>query len=349
MKIKQRIISAILAAAASFSLMSTVSFADNKSYCDVNGDGYVNANDSLFILREALFNDKPDLKLDVNGDGYINAKDALYVLKIFLEIIDPEPIPPAESILDDYSKKWCYSLLTDNQKAAYKTIVEGIMNCDAKIDVPDFKISTADYNTVFNAILADNPHIISTRGAGGMMSEGNKLSYINYTYKLTAAQCSEIMKTVETNTASVIAEAKTLRSDYNRIKLFHDWIINRTDYVDNGQEYAWRLDGPIIYAKSVCEGYSKAFSYLCQSVGIECLCVSGTGYSSIGSGPHMWNMVKVNGSWYHIDLTWDDPVRTDGKQAPRYDYFLISEAKIKEDHAVDNTFKIPTAPSSYAA
>ncbi len=354
MKIKQRITSALLAITTAFSLMSTVSHASNLRF-DVNGDGHFNSNDALYIMQEWLFNDNTDARLDVNNDGRVNANDSLYLLQVFLGLVEPEPevtepeTPVAESILDDYSKKWCYNLLTDNQKAAYEALVKGILKCEPIIDLLDCNITKTDYDKAFTAILADNPHAISTRGLGEWMPSGNKMSYIKYSYNPTAAQCDEIMKNVEKNTASVIAEAKTLKTDYDRIKLFHDWIINRTDYISNNEKYTWRLDGPIVYKKSVCEGYSKAFSYLCQSVGIECLLVSGIGTTSLSSGPHMWNMVKVDGKWYHIDVTWDDPLTTSGKPTLRYDYFLISEAKIKEDHTIDNTFKIPSAPSNYAA
>ncbi|MGN0670121.1 MAG: transglutaminase domain-containing protein [Oscillospiraceae bacterium] len=354
MKIKQRIISALAAVTMAFSALSTTSYAADLRF-DLNGDGFVNAKDAYYVLTETMLNGNTDPKLDVNKDGFFNAKDAYYVLQVAMEIIVPEPeetepeAPAAESILDDYTKKWAYNTLTDNQKAAYEVLVKGILKCEKQIDLLDCGITQTDYDKAFAAILADNPHVISTRGAGSMMSAGSKMSYIKYSYSLTAAQCSEIMKTVEENTAEVIAEAKTLKTDYDRIKLFHDWIINRTEYIANGELYNWRLDGPIIYAKSVCEGYSKAFSYLCQSVGIECLLVSGIGTTSLSSGPHMWNMVKVDGKWYHMDVTWDDPLTTNGKPTLRYDYFLLSEAKIKEDHTIDNTFKIPTATSNYAA
>lgn len=354
MKIKHRFLSALLAAATTLSLVSTVSFAQDLKL-DFNGDGYENSFDALFVLKESM-KTKKDIAFDANGDGYVNSMDALYVLKVVLGKIKPEaPETPApevtdcESILDDYENKWAYSLLTDKQKQAYLTLVDGILKCKSSIDISDCNIIDSDYDKAFAAILADNPHAISTRGAGRTTLSGGKMLSIRYTYNLTAAECSEIMKKVEQITADVIAEAKNLPNDYERVKLFHDWIINRTTYIDNGESYLWRLDGPIIQAKSVCEGYSKAFSYLCQSVGIECLLVSGTAVSSISSGPHMWNMVKIDGSWYHTDVTWDDPVRTDGKPVLRYDYLLISQAKISKDHSVESTFKIPAALSDYTA
>lgn len=350
MKIKQRIISALAAAAMALSTLSTTSFASSSRF-DVNGDGFVTARDAYYVLTEVVINDNTDPKLDANKDGFVNAKDAYYLLLVVMEIIVPEPeetepeTPAAESILDDYTNKWCYNLLTDNQKAAYEVLIKGILKCEPQIDLLECSITKADYEKAFMAVLADNPHVISTKGAASYMPSGNKISYIKYSYNLTAAQCADKMKTIEKNTAEVIAEAKTLKTDYDRIKLFHDWIINRTDYIANGELYNWHLDGPIIYAKSVCEGYSKAFSYLCQSVGIECVLVSGTG----NGGGHMWNMVKVDGKWYHIDVTWDDPISTSGKPVLRYDYFLISDAQIRKDHTINNAFTVPTAPSNYTA
>lgn len=64
----------------------------------------------------------------------------------------------------------------------------------------------------------------------------------------------------------------------------------------------------------------------------------------------MWNMVKVNGKWYQIDVTWDDPISSDGRPILRHDYFLISDAQMYKDHRIDSDlFNIPKAASSYAA
>lgn len=84
--------------------------------------------------------------------------------------------------------------------------------------------------------------------------------------------------------------------------------------------------------------------YFAQSMGYECVCVVG-GASGID---HMWNMVKLEGQWYHVDVTWDDPVMSDGSHALKYNYFLISDARIKLDHSINTPFKIPSAPQNYA-
>lgn len=352
MKIRQRIISALAAAATAFSLMSTTTFAQNLKY-DVNNDGNVNAKDALFILKAAV-KPNPDLRLDVNGDGLVNARDALFILKYS---VNPEKFDTpettettaAESILDDYEKKWCYNLLTDIQKEAYARILEGALKNQEFISLNDLGLSINNKTVLSQAFWAcdyDNPQLLNIDGgySTSYYPSTSIITGITILYNKTASQTTSALKNIEAKTADVIAQAKTLPNDYEKAKLFHDWIINRTEYIDKGN-YVREVDGPIIYGNAVCEGYSKAFAYLCQSVGIECVCISGIA----NGGGHMWNMVKIDGKWYHADVTWDDPLAPDGKPRLRYDYFLISEAKIKEDHTINSTFKIPTAPSSYSA
>ena len=63
------------------------------------------------------------------------------------------------------------------------------------------------------------------------------------------------------------------------------------------------IDGP------VCEGYARAFMILCQKVGIPCVLVDGMVRAQVNQTPggHMWNYVKIDGSWYGADVTWNDP------------------------------------------
>ena len=355
MKIKQRIISALAAAATAFSLMSTTTFAQNLKF-DVNNDGKVNVMDAVSILKATAKRDS-DLKFDVNDDGKVNVMDAVFLLKYVAnsgknetpETPEKPETTAAESILDDYEKKWCYNLLTDKQKEAYARILEGALKNQEFISLNDLGLSINNKTVLSQAFWAcdyDNPQLLNIDGgySTSYYPSTSIITGMTILYNKTASQTTSALKNIEAKTADIIAQAKTLPNDYEKAKLFHDWIINRTEYIDKGN-YVREVDGPIIYGNAVCEGYSKAFAYLCQSVGIECVCISGIA----NGGGHMWNMVKIDGNWYHADVTWDDPLAPDGKPRLRYDYFLISEAKIKEDHTINDTFKIPTAPSSYAA
>lgn len=202
-----------------------------------------------------------------------------------------------------------------------------------------------DIETAFWAFDYDNPQFLelgsgcqfSYIGSGG--STRYVCIYIEYGRKTSQVPKSDFESTAE----NVLANARAMSGDYEKLKYVHDWIVNNTVYIYADTHYESEADGPVVYGKAICEGYSKAFMYFAQSMGYECVCVRG----AAGGVDHMWNMVKLNGQWYHVDVTWDDPVMSDGSQMLRHKYFLISDSTIRQDHIIDSPFALPSAPYSY--
>lgn len=133
-------------------------------------------------------------------------------------------------------------------------------------------------------------------------------------------------------------------SQYDKAKAFHDYIINFNSYKDTGDR-SHSVIGALIDGKSVCEGYTEAFDLLCYLSGIECIEVDGTGETDTVSGPHAWNKVKIDGVWYNVDVTWDDPVSS--SPVLRYDYFLVSDERMAQDHQWYLYPHIPSADFNY--
>lgn len=116
-------------------------------------------------------------------------------------------------------------------------------------------------------------------------------------------------------------------SEREKIKYIHDYIINNCEYDQSLKKYT--AYDCLVGKSCVCEGYSKAFHLLCTRAGINAICISGS-----AGGPHMWNMVMCDGKWYHIDVTFDDPIYV--TPILRYDYFLKTDAQISTDHTISN-------------
>jgi transglutaminase/protease-like cytokinesis protein 3 len=92
--------------------------------------------------------------------------------------------------------------------------------------------------------------------------------------------------------------------------------------------------GVLINKKAVCEGYVAAFKAFMDELNIPCRLVSGEATSNgdfTGGINHAWNRVEVDGVWYQIDVTWDDPV-PDQKGKVRYKYFLLSDEEMNRTH-----------------
>lgn len=116
----------------------------------------------------------------------------------------------------------------------------------------------------------------------------------------------------------------------------HDYIITHARYDElNYQkntipDESYTPYGILIKGAGVCSGYAYTMKYLCDKVGIECIVISG----KADGGDHAWNMVKIGGEYYHVDLTWDDPL---GKDQLRYYYFNLNDEMMAINHSWDKS------------
>ncbi len=127
------------------------------------------------------------------------------------------------------------------------------------------------------------------------------------------------------NTAALrarsIVDAYSSYSDYDKLKAYKEEICKLTDYnrdaaSSSNTQYGdpWQLiyvfdDDP--NTKVVCEGYSKAFQYLCDLSSFEnsdtaCYTVTGVVSGNGKTEMHMWNIVSLGGKNYLVDVTNSD-------------------------------------------
>lgn len=146
---------------------------------------------------------------------------------------------------------------------------------------------------------------------------------------------TEADETEETTTIgkvnSIIAQYITDdMSAYTRARVLHDWIIYNANY-DKTSNPISDASGVLLHGRGICDSYARAYLMLCTAAGIECMYISGSSWDPLENRwvPHGWNMINLDGSWYHVDCTWDDP-GTGGNE--RHDYFCIDDATMAKDH-----------------
>ena len=113
-------------------------------------------------------------------------------------------------------------------------------------------------------------------------------------------------------------------SDYEVVKTLHDYLVTHCDYdyrvdIGNMPFVSYQAEGALLKGTAVCGGYAKAFELLLDAAGIPNVTITG-----FAGGYHAWNLVEVDGAWYHVDATWDDPTNRGGDYI-RYTYFLKSD------------------------
>ena len=119
-------------------------------------------------------------------------------------------------------------------------------------------------------------------------------------------------------------------SDYDKIKIFHDFIINNTIYDEGNTQDSYTAYNLITTGKSICGGYSDIISIYLNVLGIQ--------NYKITSPNHVWNLIKLNDKWYHLDATWDDPVASDGNQYLLHNFFMISTEELLNLDKIEHNF-----------
>lgn len=137
-------------------------------------------------------------------------------------------------------------------------------------------------------------------------------------------------------------------TEYDKAKAIHDWLVKNVEYDRSSpiNEASYTADGVFDNHVAVCDGYAKAFLVLAERSGLEALRVTGTAVNGSGSTEnHAWNQVKIDGKWYNVDVTWDDPiVSADYGDNMRYVYFLIPDSELNKDHTPLSAKNACTAP-----
>lgn len=166
-------------------------------------------------------------------------------------------------------------------------------------------------------------------------TQGKKVSYQVYlTYSendsnyleenLTEEKINQQLKEVNEKADEIIKNAQG--SNYQKIQYIHNWLIDNLEYDKTYTESNTRdIYGALINGNVVCEGYAKSFKYLLDKLEIPCILVSGEAINSENKREnHMWNYVKINETWYAVDVTWDDPIILNNGELSKenkYQYF----------------------------
>lgn len=130
--------------------------------------------------------------------------------------------------------------------------------------------------------------------------------------------CDILSSTVSSSNPDVINELTV-----------HDYIVNNVRYVLDRNSDSPAYDA-LFNGSASCSGYTEVFQTLMDMAGIRCIPVTG----QAGGDSHIWNMVCLDGHWYHVDTTWDDPVGGDG--TIRHNYFNITDDDILLDHTIES-------------
>ncbi|MBE5964694.1 MAG: hypothetical protein E7252_07125 [Lachnospira sp.] len=217
------------------------------------------------------------------------------------------------------------------------------------IDVSAYNIEVAQNQggkvalDLVNALLNKHPEIfyVNMNGGVGCTVRNNVIETITITKGYFSYDATEF----DTEVKKVMSHIEDDMSELEKIMIVHNYLCMDVEYAYDEFVAGTVADkqhsalGAILEKKAVCDGYSKAFAYYMNKLGIECYVITGKATTNGSEINHAWNQVKLDSEWYFVDVSWDDPV-PDWYGAVRYNYFLKSASDFSDHTWSVNDFEI---------
>ncbi len=310
---------------------------------EIDADG-ADSNEVLFDehLNNILYGDRQIRAFGAAAREYLNSDASREVYDALraqiLQVADGQRVG-TEFVLDNISYTWSAEELG---LPSSEPVISAGSFTSAAADALDRKVkSEIETNNIINALLHDCPYEMywyDKTSKGGTRfyysaravknSRGTNITIRNLRYVLKVADSyqAESSTTVDqsrTNTAKAAAanarnvvNANAGKSDYEKLQSYKQFICDNVSYNNYTKNVRYGDPWQLIYVfdndpdtNVVCEGYAKAFQYLCdltrfKNNKIACYTVGGTMVGTLADSGHMWNIVTMeDGQNYLADIT----------------------------------------------
>ena len=199
--------------------------------------------------------------------------------------------------------------------------------------IDDIKTLANDQNTLSDI----NNYVHPYNGFSHIESEYDSLGRvtINIVKNYTKEDINLINKKIDELMPQLTSNYNSLETN---IKNVHDYIINNARYDSarsDNNVLTYKSDtayGPLFQGYAICGGYTDLMQLFLERLNVKNFRVS--------SDNHIWNVLYINNTWKHLDLTWDDPVASDGKDYLEYNYFLINTNQLLTLEQTQHNFNL---------
>ncbi len=248
----------------------------------------------------------------------------------------PPERPELHPLLLSGERPYVYQSLSHRERVLYDTIASALMyhkdtlRLDSSQGYGYDEIYEA-YSTIYSSEY--RLFFISPRFA-----YNDADNTITFEYTCSPAEQEMMQKDLDSAARSILARAEGF-DEYGTALVIHDEIIKSCRYGEG--EYQNTAYGCLVQGCALCQGYTAAFSYLCSLAGIQTLAAEDA------DGEHMWSEACIDGSWYHIDTTWDDP---DDEKRPgyvKYDWFSLGDEDMRRFHSIRKDIPRASSGRSY--
>lgn len=222
--------------------------------------------------------------------------------------------------------------LTEDEREIVESIIDGLLECSDSISIDSkYQLTKSRFNElmktyVFPRIQLEHPELFYVNPEYQYTISEGYVRSLMANYSMTEAEIAEAHELIAEEAAMVTAMTDESMTDMQKALIVHDYIVSNYEYdlraYQENEPYVRTLDQMVVQKRGVCQGYSYLFKYIMNSMGIECVTVPSNACN------HMWNKIKLDGEWYNVDVTSDDPILNKSTNIS-HNYFLLNDSQIK--------------------
>lgn len=213
-----------------------------------------------------------------------------------------------------------YAMLNETEQHIYRQIYANATALNP-VFMPVEEISVAGLRDIFAAVYNDHPELFWMETAYVCKyKRSGQCVEIDLEYNRTADELEHAKAVFDAQVNTVLSQVQNLPDSYAKEKAVHDALLDRISYHADA-EMNQSAYSALVNGETVCAGYSRAFQYILQQLGIPCYYC--TGYAGES---HAWNIVALDDGYYNVDTTWDDTEGVD------YDFFNKSDEDYASSH-----------------
>lgn len=240
-----------------------------------------------------------------------------------------------------------YSKLTDGQKKIYESIANGVKNFQSEFVIREYNAGVkedfaSEVNVAIESFINDHPEVFYLKSQySSYIVEGfnGNIGYVKVNY---TDSVDVIKQKIDTMDEKILEYTSGLenKSEYEKELFLHDKLASDVKYSKDEElpRQHHTSEGALLEGIGVCDSFTKALQLLYDRVGIDSIIVLGT----LDGSPHAWNLVKLDDSWYHVDLTSSHSIY-DETGIINHAYFNLTTISMKKMASLDNEEIIPSA------
>lgn len=221
-----------------------------------------------------------------------------------------------------------YNRLNKAGQNAYHQILTGLQRLEPSFLAPN--LEGRELSDIYFCVRMDHPEIFYTVQFKYRHYLDSANVEIIPEYIFEKKKILEHQKAMKSRVEKLVRPAKDLK-EMDKLLYVHDFICKSVHYDKLKKAYSHEIIGPLGQGVGVCEGIAKSVKILLDALGIwNVIAICGNNPEKGIKYRHTWNIVKIGGKYYHLDVTFDNSLGN--PEEIRYDYFLLPDKQIFRDH-----------------